>query len=121
MSEKDKLEYLEKNGIDVHTGLKYADDSFAFYLQLIAVFVEEFEAKKKKAEETAFSAKEEYGVLVHGLKNNARALGAAGLADLAWEHEKAAKAGEKTYIKEKLPILLSQWQKTVEIFKKINN
>lgn len=121
MTEKEKLEYLEKNGIDTHIGLRYADESFSFYLQLISVFVEEFEEKKKKAEETAVSAKDEYAVLVHGLKNNARALGVTGLGDLAWEHEKAAKAGEKMYIKENLPILLSLWQETVRIFKKINN
>lgn len=119
MTEKDKLEYLEKNGIDIYMGLRYADDSFEFYLQLITVFLEEFEEKKRKAEETAFSAKDEYAVLVHGLKNNARALGASGLADLAWEHEKAAKAGEKTYIKENLPIMLSLWQETAEIFGKV--
>lgn len=121
MTEKEKLDYLEKNGIDTHTGLKYADDSFAFYMQLIGVFLDEYEAKSKIAQREALREGTDYAVLVHGLKNNARALGATALADLSYEHEKAAKAGDGTYIKENLPELLSLWQETVSVFGNVCN
>ena len=107
---------MEKNGIDTHIGLRYADESFSFYLQLISVFVEEFEEKKKKAEETAVSAKDEYAVLVHGLKNNAKALGAERLGILFWEQEKAAKAEDRAYIAKELAGLLRAWDETIHIF-----
>lgn len=121
MTEKEKLEYLKTQGIDADTGMRYADDSLDFYQELIGIFLEEYELKSQKVREAAECGDKEYTVLVHGLKNNAKALGASKLADAAFEHEKASKAGEREYIAANLRTLMDIWQKTVQILGEMNN
>ncbi len=118
MREKERLAYLKENGIDTDAGMRYADTCFEFYEQLISIFIDEYQEKRKKAEQEAKKAGREYTVLVHGLKNNAKALGAFSLSELAYEHEKASKEGNGIYIREHLEQLLSEWENTVKIFKK---
>lgn len=118
MEEKERLAYLKENGIDTEAGMRYADTCFEFYEQLISIFIDEYHEKREKAEQKAKKADREYTVLVHGLKNNAKALGAFSLSELAYEHEKASKAGDGSYILEHLEELLAEWENTVKIFKK---
>ena len=121
MKEKEGLAYLKEHGIDADAGMRYADTCYEFYGQLISIFIEEYQEKRETAEKEAKKEGREYTVLVHGLKNNAKALGAFSLSEIAYEHEKASKAGDRIYILEHLEELLTEWKKTVEIFKKINN
>lgn len=114
MTEKEKLDYLEKQGINVKAAMKYADDSMEFYEQLICIFLKEYEQKRARLIEEAGHPGQQYTVLVHGIKNSARYLGADKLADMAFEHEKASKAGNDAYIAEHLDALLEQWDITVE-------
>lgn len=116
MTEKEKLEYLSKQGINVKAGMRYADDSMEFYEQLIEIFLQEYEGKRQKAEIEYQNPGEKYTVLVHGLKNSTRYLGADALADMAFAHEKASKAGDISYIAENFETLLQMWEKTVLIF-----
>ncbi|MGN1180322.1 MAG: Hpt domain-containing protein [Suilimivivens sp.] len=119
MTEKEKLNYLMNQGINVKQALKYADDSLDFYEQLIAIFLDEYEEKKKLVLKEAQNPGKSYTVLVHALKNNARYLGAEKLADLAYEHEKASKAEDRGFVKEHLEELLSTWERAVHIFKEM--
>ena len=121
MEEKERLAYLKENGIDTEAGMRYADTCFEFYEQLISIFIDEYHEKREKAEQKAKKADREYTVLVHGLKNNAKALGALELAELSYAHEKASKAGEGTYISENIEELMACWKKTVQIFREMNN
>ncbi len=54
----------------------------------------------------------EYAIRVHGLKGNARTLGADALADAAFEHEKQSKAGNAEYVSAHWNELLCVWDKT---------
>lgn len=121
MTVTEKLEYLTERGIDAALGMRYADDSLEFYQELIGIFLEEYETKMPKVKEAARQPGKDYTVLVHGLKNNAKALGALELADVAYEHEKASKAGDTEWIVGNLPELLAAWERTVQIFKEMNN
>lgn len=121
MTESEKLEYLTTQGIDAALGMRYADDSLVFYQELIGIFVAECETKIPKVEEAASRSGKDYTVLVHGLKNNAKALGAIALADAAYEHEKASKAEDAEWVRDNLPELMQIWKKTVQIFKEMNN
>ena len=121
MTEKGKLEYLKNQGIDAVLGMRYADDSLSFYEELIGIFLEEYEEKVSKVVEASKKGGREYTVLVHGLKNNAKALGAVELAGLAYEHEKASKSEDMEYIAHNLQFLLQTWEKSVQIFQKINS
>lgn len=117
----EKLNYLKKQGINVQQGMKYADDSLDFYEQLIALFLDEYEDKRACVLKESEEQGQGYTVLVHGLKNNARSLGADKLADLAYEHELASKAGDTEFIKENLDALLEKWEATVHIFKEMQH
>ena len=119
MTEKEKLEYLEEQGINVKSSMRYADDSIEFYEQLIEIFLQEYEDKRKKTESERQNPGEKYTVLVHGLKNSARYLGADELADMAFAHEKASKAGDVTYIAENFEELLQMWEKAVSVFSNV--
>lgn len=116
MTEKEKLEYLSEQGINVKAGMRYADNSLEFYEQLIEIFLQEYEGKRQKAEAEYQNPGESYTVLVHGLKNSARYLGADELADMAFAHEKASKTGDAIYIAENFEGLLQMWGKTVVTF-----
>lgn len=117
MKDKERLEYLKQHEINTDAGMKYADDSMEFYKQLIHIFLEEFTIKKRTAEAEAKKKSREYTILVHGLKNNAKALGADKLSEIAYEHEKASKREDFGYIEENLISLLSSWEETVNVFK----
>lgn len=119
MTETEKLNYLMNQGINAKQGMKYAGDSLDFYEQLITIFLNEYEAKKEQILKEAQEPEKGYTVLVHALKNNARYLGADKLADLAYEHEQASKAGDTEYIKENLTVLLETWEQTAHILKEI--
>ena len=54
---------------------------------------------------------------MHGLKNSAGYLGAGHLSALAYEHEKASKEGNTSYINDNLETLLTEWEKTARIFR----
>ncbi len=116
MSENEKLEYLNERGINTKAGMRYADNSLEFYEQLIEIFLQEYEGKHRKAEEEYQNPTEKYTVLVHGLKNSARYLGADELADMAFAHEKASKAGDVTYITDNFEAMLQMWEKVVSVF-----
>lgn len=121
MTEKEKLNYLNEQGIDAALGMKYADDSLPFYEELIGIFVEEYEEKVSKVVKASKEGGKEYRVLVHGLKNNAKALGVGKLAEIAYEHEMASKSGDAEYIANNLQILLQTWEETIQIFGKLNS
>ncbi|MBQ9926975.1 MAG: Hpt domain-containing protein [Lachnospiraceae bacterium] len=116
MTERDKLEYLEKQGINVKAAMRFADDSMEFYEQLIDIYLKEYEPKRERLQATYQNPDDEYKVLVHGLKNSSRYLGADELADLFFEHEKAAKAGNVAYILKEFASLLEMWENVNQIF-----
>ena len=119
MTEAEKLNYLMNQGINAKQGMKYAGDSLDFYKQLITIFLNEYETMKEQIQKEANKTGKGYTVLVHALKNNARYLGADKLADLAYEHEQASKAGDAEYVRENLHALLETWEQTVHILKEI--
>lgn len=61
----------------------------------------------------------DYAILVHGLKGNARMLGADQLADMAFEHEKQSKAENLEYVKMHWEELLAIWEKTLDGFEEL--
>lgn len=80
--------------IDEAAGLAYSDNDREFYMQLLGVFCEE-RGQTEAALGGALSAGDAklYRTLVHGLKNNARGIGAKSCADVCLEAEHAAAAG----------------------------
>ena len=99
-----------REGISIRQGVTYAGGSMDVYLDLMEMFFREQADREKKIGALLAEEKmEDYSVLVHALKSNARMLGADGLADIAFEHEKASKDGQLAYVREHWDELRQEW------------
>ena len=81
------------------------------YLEALSIFANSISTKSEKIE-NAFSGgdTESYRTLVHSLKSSARTIGAEGLSELAQQLEAAAKEGNMDIIKDRTPVLLSEYR-----------
>ena len=103
-------------GISVKNGLSLAKGDMDIYLDLIEMFIKEHEKQDVMQEYIAQRNMKGYAVLVHGLKGNARTLGADRLADMAYEHEMKSKAEEAAYVTDHWDELVAVWEETHEGF-----
>lgn len=116
LTDKNYDDYLQY-GISIENGLALAKGDEELYEELVRMFLKE---RAKQDEMQRFIAEKnikDYAIWVHGLKGNARTLGADSLADMAFEHEKQSKAGNLEYVQNHWNELLSIWEKTLEGFK----
>ncbi len=87
--------------IDSKVGLGYCADSQEVYKEVLLMFCEQCEeylpqfCKLVKEEDWA-----QYAVIAHGLKGNAKTIGAVNMAELCLEHEMAGKNENAEFIKE---------------------
>lgn len=111
---------LSEYHIDTEKGLEFLDYDKEHYLAMAKIFFEDYE---KRIEKLGMTMEEEnltdYAILVHGLKGNARTLGAATLGELAFEEEKAAKAGNMEFLEEHQYELGREWKLVVDGFRKL--
>ena len=81
--------------IDTEKGLQYSDNDPEFYRELLTMFAEEV---PRSIERLTAALDEEntalYTTLVHGLKNNARGIGADHAADICYTAEQTARSGD---------------------------
>lgn len=114
-ADKNYDDYLNY-GISIAKGLSLAKNDEEMYQELVRMFLTD---RKKQEEMRRFLSEgniKDYAIWVHGLKGNARTLGADSLADTAFEHEKQSKAGNMEYVLKYWDELLSLWEKTLEGF-----
>lgn len=111
--------YFLEYGISLSSGLSHALNDMETYLDLAALFLKEREKQETMAEFLAKEDMKNYAVLVHGLKGNARTLGADQLADMAFEHEQKSKAGDAPWVKSHWEELLTLWEHTLEGFREL--
>jgi signal transduction histidine kinase/CheY-like chemotaxis protein/HPt (histidine-containing phosphotransfer) domain-containing protein len=115
---KSSTSYLEENGINVTEGLKLLKD-IEMYNMTIEQFYEELEEKLQNLQDYKDNDDmDNYNILVHSLKTEARYIGCNELADMYYEHEKAAKANDIEYVKKEYSNLKTESLKTYEIIKK---
>ncbi len=112
-------EHFLQYGISLNSGLSHALNDVETFLDLAVLFLKEREKQETMAEFLAKDDMKNYAVLVHGLKGNARTLGADQLADMAFEHEKKSKAGDAPWVKSHWNELLALWEHTLEGFREL--
>lgn len=105
--------------ISVENGLAYAKGDLDMYLELARLFVKDREKQDVMRQLLQEENLKDYAILVHGLKGNARTLGADRLADMAFEHEKESKAGNTAYADSHFEELLGVWGNTLAGFEKL--
>ena len=107
--------------ISVENGLAYAKGDMDMYLELARLFLRDREKQEVMRQLLVEGNSKDYAILVHGLKGNARTLGADRLADLAFDHEKESKAGNVDYADSHLEELLGVWENTLAGFEELLN
>ena len=99
--------------VSVQQGLHYAAGDMDIYLDLIDMFLRDGGKREQLARHLADGNLEDYRILVHALKSNARTLGAQQLADIALWHEQESRAGNADAVK-------ARWQELCEIWDSAN-
>ena len=96
------LEYLKNNGIDVDLGLSFIGDETS-YKELLLEFKNGFINQMNEIR-TLYENKdiENYGVKVHALKSNCKTFRIMTFANMAYEHEMAAKNGDINFINQNI-------------------
>ncbi|MCR4955377.1 MAG: response regulator [Lachnospiraceae bacterium] len=122
------MEYpdLSSYGINTEQGVTLMDGDFDVYIDMVKVFHADYPVKHEKMKKALEqSDMEAYAIMVHGLKSNARTLGAAELGEIAYDEELKSKAGDAAYIQKHMPILEAEWAKVIsgfdELFKLTGN
>lgn len=84
----------ESSLLNVQKGLEYSDNDPEFYKELLHIFTDEApKALERLSAALSGNDLELYTTLVHGLKNNARGIGADAAGELCFQAEQTARAG----------------------------
>ena len=105
--------------ISVENGLAYAKGDLEMYLELARLFLRDRGKQEVMRQLLREGNSKDYAILVHGLKGNARTLGADRLADMAFVHEKESKAGNADYADSHFEELLGVWENTLAGFEEL--
>lgn len=105
--------------ISVENGLSYAKGDLDMYLELARLFVKDRAKQEAIGGLLSEGNLKDYAIQVHGLKGNARTLGADKLADMAFEHEKESKAGNAAYAEAHFEELRGVWDHTLAGFEEL--
>lgn len=112
-------EELLTYGISIENGISNAKGDREMYLELIGMFIRERDKQKTMQQFLSAQNMKDCAIWVHGLKGNARTLGADRLADVAYEHEMQSKADNISYVHEHWEELLTVWDKTLDGFEMV--
>ncbi len=109
---------LTDNGVNLENALELLGD-LSFYDETLEAFLEENKTRvanieKYKQEQNM----EDYAILVHALKSDAKYLGFLELADIAYEHELASKANNVDEVNKKFTKLETMIDKYTKIAEK---
>ncbi len=123
VEEKEEIEKtfapLFRVGVDVRQGLHYSQEDPEFYKKLLLSAITSAEAKKEKLQTYLEKADTgNYMIEVHSLKSSMKMIGANGLSDMAAELEKAASKGELEVLREKDPLMRTEYERILEAIRK---
>ena len=112
------VELLESNRINVAAGLELLKD-----MEMYEMTLEEFynELQNKLSELKSYKEAgnmDDYAILAHALKTEARYVGCNELGDMAYEHELAGKASNQSLVDEKFEELSNEVNRVYEVVKR---
>ena len=109
---------LIQNGVDVDKGIELLGD-LETYNEMLEDFIEEVEEKMENI--TSYkvdSDMENYAILVHSLKSDAKYFGFDKLAEIAYQHEQESKEGNSIFVNENHEELNSEVDRIITLVKK---
>ena len=110
--EADKLDraLLDIEELDPRLGIEYCGDAEE-YMEAVEIYSASVDKKAGEIEAAAKSMDfDTYTTMVHSLKSTSKAIGAAGLSELALTLEKAGRSGDTDMIREKTDELLLRYR-----------
>ena len=104
-----------KAGINREMGLAYCSGEEEFYLEMLQMFCDQSEEKKKEIIALYEAGNwTDYAVKVHALKSTSLTIGAERLSEYAKTLEMAGKRGDVDFIREHHPTLLRMYEEVCE-------
>lgn len=109
---------LTMNGVDVNKGLELLGD-MTMYDSILNDFIDGYDERMKKIETYRLNNDmPNYAIEVHSLKSDSKYLGFMTLADLAYKHEMASKAGDITSVNNHYQELITEAGRIIDVAKK---
>ena len=109
---------LTMNGVDVNKGLELLGD-MTMYDSILNDFIDGYDERMKKIETYRLNNDmPNYAIEVHSLKSDSKYLGFMTLADLAYKHEMASKAGDLTSVNNHYQELITEAGRIIAVAKK---
>lgn len=109
---------LTMNGVDVNKGLELLGD-MTMYDSILNDFLDGYDERMKKIETYRLNNDmPNYAIEVHSLKSDSKYLGFMTLADLAYKHEMASKAGDITSVNNHYQELITEADRIIAVAKK---
>lgn len=106
---------LARIGVNIQMGLDYCAGEEDFYLEMLEMFLSQYEEKKAEIISLYEAAGwADYAVKVHALKSTSLTIGAEKLSEQAKALEQAARKGEEETIRQNHPLLLSLYDEVCE-------
>ncbi len=109
---------LKDNGVDVDRGIELFGD-LDTYNEMLEDFIQE--AEKKMGRINSFKEEEDlenYSILVHSLKGDAKYFGFTKLGELAYQHELESKSGNLDFVQENYLKLDEEFKRIMDILKR---
>lgn len=117
-SSSDKMynkEYLQKNGVDINRALELLGD-MEMYNMTLHDYLEEIDVKLSNLKNyLSVSDMDNYAILVHSMKSDAKYLGFMSFADIAYQHELKSKEKDLTYCKDHFDELKKELNKFLSV------
>jgi HPt (histidine-containing phosphotransfer) domain-containing protein len=108
---------LIQGGVNVNQALELLGD-METYNETLQDFLSEIDDKVNKIREYKESQDmENYAILVHSLKSDSKYLGFTTLADLAYNHEMASKAGDVRFVIGSYDALINETNRILDVVK----
>ena len=106
--------------IDVATGRSYCMDSDELYREMLETFCQQATETLTQLE-TYYQLKDwsNYAIIAHGLKTNARTIGANNFAEFSLKHELAGKEGDESFILKKYDDYIWTLKQLIPVIKKM--
>ncbi len=108
----------EPDGFSYAKGLKNFDGNDAAYRETLVLFAELWEERREQLRQFLDEENmEEYAILIHAVKGDARTLGAEGLGESAYEQELKAKQGDVRAIRNSFERVIKEGDVNAEFFR----
>ncbi len=118
LTERQDLQVLD--GFSYETGLAYFDGNESAYRETLVLFAQLWEERRAQLQQFLGDGNmEEYAILIHAVKGDARTLGAGLLGELAYEQELQAKEGNAAAVASGMEQVIKVGDRTAEYFKRM--